>query len=135
MALEIATQVAAGLAAVHKQKLVHRDIKPSNIMVSVEEGGALTAKIIDLGLAETLPTRLLEAAISSPGLLLVHRSSPVRSNSRRWRGHPLDLSSLGVALWVMVTGQTPFRGPSAEVMFQHQHAPLPLERLKAVPQP
>src|SRR6202795_1554093 len=34
LALEIATQVAAGLAAVHKQKLVHRDIKPSNIMVS-----------------------------------------------------------------------------------------------------
>jgi hypothetical protein len=51
LALEIATQVAAGLAAVHKQKLVHRDIKPSNIMVSLEEGGAVTAKIIDLGLA------------------------------------------------------------------------------------
>jgi eukaryotic-like serine/threonine-protein kinase len=52
LALEIATQVAAGLAAVHKQKLVHRDIKPSNIMVSLEEGGAVTAKIIDLGLAK-----------------------------------------------------------------------------------
>ena len=35
----------------------------------------------------------------------------------------------------MVTGQTPFRGPSAEVMYQHQHAPLPLEQLKDVPQP
>jgi hypothetical protein len=35
----------------------------------------------------------------------------------------------------MVTGQTPFRGASAEVMYQHQHAPLPLERLKDVPQP
>ena len=48
-ALEIAVQVAAGLAALHKQRLVHRDIKPSNIMVSFEEGGAVTAKIIDLG--------------------------------------------------------------------------------------
>ena len=37
LALEIATQVAAGLAAVHKQKLVHRDIKPSNFMVNFEE--------------------------------------------------------------------------------------------------
>src|SRR3981081_1905347 len=36
LALEIATQVATALAAVHKQKLVHRDIKPSNIMVSLE---------------------------------------------------------------------------------------------------
>src|SRR6266550_5451931 len=35
----------------------------------------------------------------------------------------------------MVTGQTPFRGPSAKVMYQHQHAPLPRERLKDVPQP
>jgi hypothetical protein len=46
-----------------------------------------------------------------------------------------DLYSLGVTLWAMVTGQTPFQGPSAEVMYQHQHAPLPLERLKDVPQP
>jgi serine/threonine protein kinase len=38
LALEIATRAAAGLAAVHKQKLVHRDIKPSNIMISLEEG-------------------------------------------------------------------------------------------------
>ena len=54
LALEIATQVAAGLAAVHKQKLVHRDIKPSNIMVSFEEGGGVIAKIIDLGLAKAV---------------------------------------------------------------------------------
>ena len=46
-----------------------------------------------------------------------------------------DLYSLGVTLWVMVTGQTPFRGPSAEVLYQHRHAPLPLDRLKDVPQP
>jgi hypothetical protein len=35
----------------------------------------------------------------------------------------------------MVTGHTVFRGSSAEIMYQHQHAPLPLERLKDVPQP
>src|SRR6266849_1306454 len=40
LALEIATQVATGLAAVHKQKLVHRDIKPGNIMVSIEQGSS-----------------------------------------------------------------------------------------------
>src|ERR1700692_2669785 len=67
LALGIATQVAAGLAAVHKQKLVHRDIKPSNIMVSLEDGGAVTAKIIDLGLAKAVNEPGAQTAISTPG--------------------------------------------------------------------
>ena len=67
LALEIATQVAAGLAAVHKQKLVHRDIKPSNIMVNLEDGGAVTAKIIDLGLAKAVNEPGSQTAISMPG--------------------------------------------------------------------
>src|SRR6202043_3768555 len=67
LALEITIQVAAGLAAVHKQKLVHRDIKPSNIMVNVEEGSTLTAKIIDLGLAKPATDAPADAAISMPG--------------------------------------------------------------------
>src|SRR6202035_123206 len=67
LALEISTQVAAGLAAVHKQKLVHRDIKPSNIMVSLDEGGGATAKIIDLGLAKAVNEPDSQTAISMPG--------------------------------------------------------------------
>jgi serine/threonine protein kinase len=136
LALEIATQVAAGLEAIHKQKLVHRDIKPSNIMVSVEEGSAVTAKIIDLGLAKPAPDAPAEAAISIPGAFA---GTPEFASPEQFAGVGVDirsdLYSLGVVLWVMVTGQTPFRGPSAEVMYQHQHAPLPLERLEDVPQP
>src|ERR1700730_11548419 len=63
LVLEIATQVAGGLAAVHKQNLVHRDIKPTNIMVSLEEEDALTAKIIDLGLAKAVNEPSDDAAI------------------------------------------------------------------------
>jgi serine/threonine protein kinase len=67
VALEIVTQATAGLVAVHKQKLVHRDIKPSNIMVSLEEGGTVNAKIIDLGLAKSLAEPGTQTAISTPG--------------------------------------------------------------------
>jgi TolB-like protein len=46
-----------------------------------------------------------------------------------------DLYSLGVTLWEMLTSKVPFHGTPAEVMFQHQHAPLPLNQLIDVPQP
>src|SRR5271157_3326270 len=136
LALEIATQVAAGLAAVHKQELVHRDIKPSNIMVSLEDGGAVTAKIIDLGLAKPAPDAPAEAAISTPGAFA---GTPEFASPEQFAGVGVDirsdLYSLGVVLWEMVTGHPLFSGSTAEVMYQHQHAPLPLERLGSIPQP
>src|SRR6516164_7605113 len=136
LALEIATQVAAGLAAVHEQNLVHRDIKPSNIIVSLGGSGGVTAKIIDLGLAKTVDQTASEAGISLPGAFA---GTPEFASPEQFAGVGVDirsdLYSLGVTLWVMVSGQTPFRGTSAEMMYQHQHAPLPLERLQNVPQP
>ena len=136
LALEITTQVAAGLAAVHEQNLVHRDIKPTNIMVRLKDEGSVTAKIIDLGLAKTLDESASEDGLSSPGAFV---GTPEFASPEQFGGVGVDirsdLYSLGVTLWVMVTGRTPFRGPPAEVMYQHQHAPLPLERLRDVPQP
>jgi tetratricopeptide (TPR) repeat protein len=136
LALEIATHVAAGLTAVHEQNLVHRDIKPSNIMVRQKEGSAVIAKIIDLGLAKPAADTPADAAISIPGIFA---GTPEFASPEQFAGVGVDirsdLYSLGVTLWVMVTGQTPFRGSSAEVMYQHQRAPLPLEQLEDVPQP
>ena len=136
LALEIATQVAAGLAAVHKQKLVHRDIKPSNIMVSSEDAGAVTAKIIDLGLAKAINEPGSQTPISMPGGFV---GTPEFASPEQFAGLGVDIRadmySLGVVLWQMVTGHAVFRGSPAEVMYQHQHAPLPLEELEAVPQP
>src|SRR5215468_1140445 len=131
LALEIATQVAAGLAAVHEQNLVHRDIKPSNIMVNLEEGGVVTAKIIDLGLAKSAPDAPAEAAISTPGAFA---GTPEFASPEQFAGVGVDirsdLYSLGLVLWEMVTGHAMFKGSSAEVMYQHQQAPLPLGLLE-----
>src|SRR6201988_5270675 len=65
LALEITTQVAAGLAAVHEQNLVHRDIKPGNIMVRQKHDGGITAKIIDLGLGKAVTEPSFQTAIST----------------------------------------------------------------------
>jgi serine/threonine protein kinase/tetratricopeptide (TPR) repeat protein len=136
LALEIASQVAAGLAALHKQKLVHRDIKPANIMVSLEEGCLGTAKVIDLGLAKVVEESQSETAISIAGSFA---GTPEFASPEQFAGVGVDIRSdlyaLGVTIWAMLKGKTPFRGAPAEVMYQHQHVPLPLEQLKDVPQP
>jgi serine/threonine protein kinase len=135
-ALEIATQAAAGLAAVHKKKLVHRDIKPSNIMVSFEEGGAVTAKIIDLGLAKAVNDPGSKTAISIPGGFA---RTPEFASPEQFAGVGVDirsdLYSLGATLWKAVTSEAVFTGSAAEIMYQHQHASLPLQKLEGVPQP
>src|SRR6202008_2607938 len=108
LAVEIANQAAAGLAAVHRGKLVHRDIKPSNLMVSLDEGGCVTAKIIDLGLAKSLDEQGSQTAISMPGGFA---GTPEFASPEQFAGVGVDirsdLYSLGVTLWVMVTGETP----------------------------
>ncbi|MBV8413821.1 MAG: protein kinase [Verrucomicrobia bacterium] len=136
LALEIATQVATGLAALSKQDLVHRDIKPSNIMVRLEQGAIATVKIIDLGLAKAANESPSEPAISVPGAFA---GTPEFASPEQFAGTGSDirsdLYSLGVTLWCMLAGQAPFRGSLAEVMYQHQHASLPLQQLEGLPQP
>src|SRR4029077_10747128 len=120
----------------HEQNLVHRDIKPTNIMVRLKEERGVTAKIIDLGLAKTLDESASEAGISLPGAFV---GTPEFASPEQFAGGGVDirsgLYSLGVVLWEMLTGQVMFRGSPAEVMYQHQHTPLPLKQLEDVPQP
>ena len=135
-ALEIVTQVAVGLAAIHKQRLVHRDIKPSNIMVRFEDGGALVVKIIDLGLAKILTEAGSHSMLSTAGIFA---GTPEFASPEQFAGVAVDirsdLYSLGATLWEMVTGHPLFIGTAAEIMYQHQHAALPIQQLGALPQP
>jgi hypothetical protein len=124
------------LAAVHEQNLVHRDIKPSNILVRLKNDRVITAKIIDLGLAKAVSEQSLQTAISTPGGFV---GTPEFASPEQFAGLGADirsdLYSLGVTLWEILTGKTPFQGTPGEVMYQHQHTPLPLEELEGVPQP
>jgi hypothetical protein len=105
-------------------------------MVRLKDDGSITAKIIDLGLAKSLDEPSAQTAISTPGAFA---GTPEFASPEQFAGVPVDirsdLYSLGVVLWEMVTGKTPFGGTPGEVMHQHQHAPLPLDLLEDVPQP
>jgi hypothetical protein len=111
---------------------VHRDLKPANLMLTC--GSELMVKVIDFGLAKVVISAE-QTDLTFGGFV----GTPAFASPEQFSGVGLDirsdLYSLGVILWVMVTGQTPFRGSSAELLYQHQHAPLPVEKLKDVPQP
>ena len=131
-ALQIVAQVAAALAAAQPEGLVHRDLKPSNLMLS--DGPELTVKLIDFGFAK-ISTIARDAELSDGGFV----GTPAFASPEQCTGGEVDirsdLYSLGIILWEMVTDHQPFRGSSAEVKHQHQHAALPLEQLEGVPQP
>ena len=134
IALSVATRVAAGLEAIQKQNLVHRDIKPSNIMVGLEGDQIVHTKIIDLGLAKGAAAE--DDSISSQGTFA---GTPQYASPEQFAGIGADirsdLYSLGVTLWEMLSGKLPFQGSSAELMQQHRHAALPMEKLTGSPQP
>jgi len=136
LTLKIATQIAAGLKAIHRQNLVHRDIKPNNIMVRLETEGGAVAKIIDLGLVKAVGGKHSQTTLSIPGAFT---GTPGFASPEQFSGIEVDirsdLYSLGATLWMMLTGKPLFRGTPAEVLYQHLHSPLPLEQLDGVPQP
>src|SRR3984957_13985248 len=134
LALEVITQAARALAALEVHGLVHRDLKPANLMLV--ERPELTVKVIDFGLAKAAATAESESNITCGGFVGTPSfASPEQFTNTGGVDVRSDLYSLGITLWEMLTGQTPFRGTPREVMHQHQHAALPLDLLEAVPQP
>jgi serine/threonine protein kinase len=134
LALEIITQAARALVALETHGLVHRDLKPANLMLV--ERPELTVKMIDFGLAKAAATAESESDITHGGFVGTPSfASPEQFTDTSVVDVRSDLYSLGITLWEMLTGQTPFRGTPREVMHQHQHAALPLDLLEAVPQP
>ncbi len=111
--LDLAVQVAGGLAAAHQAGVVHRDLKPSNVLVT-RDG---RAKILDFGLAKIQSRRSPSAppdVHTEPGMVM---GTAGYMSPEQIRGDPSDhrsdIFSFGVMLHEMLTGQRPFQGKSA----------------------
>jgi serine/threonine protein kinase len=125
-ALDVSIQVASALVAAHRVGIVHRDIKPENIMIRHDDG---LVKVLDFGLAKMSAPRSAKAEIDSeaktrmrantaPGMVMgtVAYMSPEQA-----RGDAVDertdIWSLGVVLYEMIAGASPFlAGTSNEII-------------------
>ena len=107
-ALEIAAQVARGLAAAHEKGVVHRDVKCANIMLTSPPPGHETqAKILDFGLAQIHDRSTITPSGATLGT--ADYMSPEQTKGGKV-DHRSDLWSLGVVVYEMVTGRRPFLG-------------------------
>jgi len=107
-AIEIAAQLAEGLARAHAQGVVHRDVKPGNIILT-EDG----LRILDFGLARFAGS--LNLTFEGSTLGTVAYMSPEQSRGEDLDGRS-DIWSIGVVLYEMLTGELPFRGGYPEAI-------------------
>src|SRR5438093_9711245 len=119
-ALELALQVAHGLAFAHAHGLVHRDVKPQNVLLN----GDGQAKVTDFGIARSLD---VERGVTQTGTVMGTSNylSPEQAN-----GKPVtpatDVYSLGVVLYELLTGEVPFPGENfVAVAMTHINEPPP----------
>lgn len=102
-AVEIGIQLADGLAAAHEKGIVHRDLKPENIMI--QKDGRV--RIMDFGLAKLKGASRLTKAGSTVGTAGYMSPEQVQGMET---DHRTDIFSLGVLLYELFAGQSPFKG-------------------------
>lgn len=103
--------VADALACAHDAGLVHRDLKPSNILATSREGSRPHAYVIDFGLVRDVQTEGLTCTgqlLGTPGYMAPELATDAAAADAR-----VDIYSLGVILYELLTGRRPFVGTSA----------------------
>ena len=126
-AVALAIAIADALGYLHDHGVVHRDLKPENIMVTADR----RVKLVDFGIALDTTLRKmtwagLSQTVGTPDYMAPEQVKGKRGDARS------DLYALGVILYEMLTGETPFQGDNvyAAMRAKLQDDPTPPRRLR-----
>ena len=145
--LDLFLKVCRAVQHAHQKGIIHRDLKPGNILVTLEDGADPVPKVIDFGVAKAMETSLtdktlftrFEQMIGTPAYM-----SPEQASSRA--AHDLDtradIYALGVLLYELLTGTTPFESQTLQKaafdevrrILREEEAPRPSARLSSLEQ-
>lgn len=128
-AIPIALGILSALDYIHSRGVAHRDLKPENVMVD-EHGGI---KLIDFGIASKEGAKRLTYAGFTPALGTPDYIAPEQVKGKRGDARS-DLYSLGIMLYEMLTGRTPFSGPSPLAVMNDRLINHPLPPREANPE-
>jgi eukaryotic-like serine/threonine-protein kinase len=136
VALEVIEQAARALAVAEVCGVVHRDIKPSNLMLECDASETLIVKVIDYGVAKVMAPQV-DAGVEQTQAGFI--GTPAFASPEQFAGVgqlPIDtrsdIYSLGVTLWYLLSGRTPFVGRTMEEIRARQTNELPLEQFKGL---
>jgi serine/threonine protein kinase len=106
-------QVCQAIQHAHQKGIIHRDIKPSNILVTLHDGVPVP-KVIDFGIAKAIEGRLTEQTLFTAYEQLIGTPAYMSPEQAEYSGLDVDtrsdIYSLGVLLYELLTGRTPFDG-------------------------
>jgi serine/threonine protein kinase len=125
--IHLVRQILAGLDHAHSAGLVHRDLKPDNVIVERDHHGQEVPRIVDFGIAALRTDDVAGGGrLTAQGALL---GTPIYMAPEQARGdrvdHRADLFALGVILFEMLCGMTPFEGSAMEIVIANMNEDLP----------